>query len=404
MSGEPRGANAERRAREAFIAAFGRGAEWMALAPGRVNLIGEHIDYCGGHVLPIAIDRRCVVAASATIERRLRVVATDIGERIEVPLGGEFQAQRGLVSLVESGRVRMGSWASYVLGVAAGVRGWDNLGRDLPGAEVAIASDVPIGGGLSSSAALEVATAMALARAWDVDLSAMDVCRIGREAERNFAGVPCGIMDQWASVLGRDGHAVLIDCASEAWELVPMFARELAGIIVVDTGVRHALASGEYAKRRAACERAANRLGVRWLCAASIWDRSDLPDDEARAARHATSENRRTLAAVPALRGGDVRTLGSLMNESHKSLRNDYRVSCVELDLVVDAAACVPGVHGARMTGGGFGGCAIVMLVPGSAEDARRVIGAAFRARFGRECGFMAVRASDGATCERQVG
>lgn len=385
------------RARDAFHAAFSVAPDALASAPGRVNLIGEHIDYSGGHVLPFALAQRCAVAASASPAPRLRLLAADSRQRVEIDLA-EPLTSAIVADLVPAPAGPNPSWPRYVVGVAALLR---DASPNLPGADLAFASGLPVGQGLSSSAALEVSTAMALARAWKLHLAPLDLCRLCRRAEHVFAGVPCGIMDQMASALARAGHALLIDCASERFEHVPIPTH--AALVTIDTRTHHDLASTEYAARRAASDRAARALGVPFLCHATppMLKHASLAPDERDAAAHAIHESLRTLAAAEALRTGDLPTLGRLMLESHHSLRDLYRVSCPELDAVVRAAQAVPGVHGARLTGGGFGGSAIALCCADAVAPLRERVTRDFRREFpGRECAVEAVSPGAGALAD----
>lgn len=345
-------------ARSAFQATFGHQPRWAAAAPGRVNLIGEHTDYNGGFVLPIAIDRVCVaVVAPASDRERSRVLAADLKEV------GEFDTRSPILSRhpdtdIATG-IAQGSWLSYLAGVLAQFQ----RRTPVPNLDMAIASSVPIGAGLSSSAAVEVATATVLEQALSITLDPLDKARLCQKAEHEFAGVPCGIMDQYISIHAREGSATLLDCRSMTGSNVP-WPRDTA-LLVLDSGVRHALATGEYARRRAECAAAAAKLGVPELRDADpdLLSRRAalLTGVESRRARHVVSENARTLAAARAMNAGDAATLGRLMTASHASLRDDFEVSCSELDAIVDVACSLPGVHGARMTGGGFGGSAIAL-------------------------------------------
>lgn len=342
-----------RRAADLFAARFSSPAGVLAWAPGRVNLIGDHVDYQGGLVLPMAIGLGCACAVGSGISGRLRVVSDGFGELIDCDLAE---------AMTPGGGVAVGHWASYAAGVVAEVAGAGD--RAGVGIDVALAASVPAGSGLSSSAAVEVAVASAVAGLWGVELEPLELARLCRRAEHLFAGTPCGLMDQAAAVLGRAGHAVLFDCRDEAAAWVPI--PDTARWFVVDTGVRHRLADGAYAARRSAAERAAGALGVaslRKVTEAQLRaTRESLRPDEADAAAHIVSEIGRVVEAAGALRAGDLGAFGRLMDVSHASLRDVYRVSCAELDLVVEAARRCPGVLGARMTGGGFGGCAVVLV------------------------------------------
>jgi galactokinase len=383
------------RAREAFTARFGREPTHAAAAPGRVNLIGEHTDYTGGFVLPMAIDRVCVaVGAMAADPAVSRVFAADVGR------AGSFDA-RAPIRLKGADRrgpgIERGSWLSYVAGVVAGMQ---RLGDGaIPNLDIAITSSVPLGSGLSSSASLEVSAATLLESVTGRTVEPRAKALLCQHAEHEFAGVPCGIMDQFTSVLGREGHALLIDCRSLEATPVPMPGPDRAVILVMNTGVHHALASGEYAKRRAACAQAEARLGVSLRAATLARIQAEFREGDPLLpiAHHVVTENARTLAAAAALRAGDLASLGALMNASHDSLRDDYRVSCEELDTLVDTARAVPGVYGARMTGGGFGGCAIALAGPAAAAEIGRAIPATYLRQHGHEASLFTVVPADGA-------
>ncbi|MDZ4830634.1 MAG: galactokinase [Phycisphaerae bacterium] len=341
---------------------------FVARAPGRVNLIGEHVDYADGFVLPIAIDRATFVAVRPT-QASSTFVSDAIGRfsvDVRSPLTSQFGAD---------------AWANYVLGpiselIAAGVT--------LPNVELAIASDVPLGGGLSSSAALEVAVTLAMLAIGGADMSAIDIAMLCQRAEHRFAGTPCGIMDMMTSMSARPGHAILLDCRSLGIEHVPLPSD--VAVLVVDSGVRHRLSDGGYAARRAAVEEAARRMGLQALrdATTAMVEESALDNDLLRRARHVTSEIARTRLGAAALRVGDVRRFGQYMVESHASLGDDFGVSVPEVDAIVDAALSCDGVYGARMTGGGFGGSAVVLVKRARAAAAIDVIRAAFSERFRR--------------------
>lgn len=357
-------------------------------APGRVNLIGEHTDYNDGFVLPAAIDLATVVAAAPRADRRLVVRSENLsGATAELDL--------------DSPGERAGDWRDYPFGVALEI---ERSGRKLPGANLLVRGDVPLGSGLSSSAAIEVATALAL-----LDLSGhspdrVTVARICQRAEHDRVGTRCGIMDPFASLHGRAGHALLLDCRSlECREIpVPPGVR----IVVCDTRVRHALADGEYNRRRAACEEGVAAIArsnphVRALRDASLEDleraRGALPEAVLRRCRHVITENARTLAAAEALRAGDFAALSRLMAASHASLAADYEVSCPELDLLVRIAAARPGVIGARMTGGGFGGCTVNLVREDAAGAFRAAVTEAYERETGRTPSIHACAAAAGA-------
>ena len=347
----------------AFLDLVGREPDGVWTAPGRVNLIGEHTDYNDGFVLPVAVDRGC----RATVGRRddgvLRCWSVQLGPGAQSPVA---ELAAGVVQ----------GWSAYVLGIAWALR---EAGVPVPGADVVVDSDVPAGAGLSSSAALECAVGLALCELAGVQVDPTVLALAGQRAENEVVGAPVGIMDQMASVHGRPGAAVLLDCRTLEVRTVPLPLAELGlALVVLDTRVTHAHASGGYASRRRSCEQAAAVLGVPALRDATLEQvqaaADELGDERLRRARHVVSENARVLAAVRALETGDADALGPLMAASHASLRDDFEVSVVELDTAVEAAL-EAGAVGARMTGGGFGGSAVALvpldLVPAVAERAR---------------------------------
>jgi galactokinase len=313
------------------------GADFKVTVPGRVNLIGEHTDYNGGWVLPMAIGR----GIQMHVRRRREAVRVD------------------RASPIHPGHI---PWGRYAEGVLSEYR---KLGWKIPGFEADITADLPAGGGLSSSAALEIATAHAVETLCQRVLPPVERALLCQRAEHDFSGVPCGIMDQFAITFARADQALLLDCNSQQMSHVELKSDSLA-ILVVNSGVKHALADGEYAKRRAECATAAS-----WLEAASLRDISSnlwqtkgpsLPELLQRRVRHVISENERTLGFVAALKHSDWEAAGSLMYASHDSLATDYQVSCPELDTLVELARKIPGVYGCRMTGGGFGGCVVALI------------------------------------------
>jgi galactokinase len=339
-----------------FETAFGRRAAVLGVAPGRVNLIGEHTDYNQGFVLPVAIDRTVAVAAAVRDDRRVAVRSLDYGECDTFSLG------------VVHGK---GSWRDYVRGVAWAL---ESEGHHLAGADLFICGDVPQGAGLSSSAAIEVAVTGALAAVSELDLPLRETARLARRAENEFVGVPCGIMDQFAAALSRADHALLIDCRSRDVEQIPLtFGESDVMIVVVDSKVPRRLADTAYSQRQQECREAAGLLGVESLRDADERllesHKADLPPQPYHRARHVISEDARVTAAVEALRAADISRFGALMHGSHVSLRDDFEVSCRELDLLVALASGGDGVLGARLTGAGFGGCT-VNLVRGDSTDA----------------------------------
>jgi galactokinase len=370
----------------AFKERFGRAPHHAAMAPGRVNLIGEHTDYNEGYVLPFAIDRWTVVAADAAAGAASRLRSVDLDEEVAADL---------TVLPAPSG----GSFADYLLGVAAG---FADRGCALPNLDLALHGNVPIGAGLGSSAAVEVAMAVLLQEITRTSLEPLETARLCRRAEHTFAGTPCGIMDMLVAAAAREGHALLIDCRTESIRPVSLPAPEKALLLVVDTQVRHDLAESAYAKRRHTCSAAAAAIGVDSLRDADLpaVARASLDDEQVRLCRHVIEENQRTLLAAAALATGDLEALGELMFQSHESLRDLYQVSCPELDAVVDTASALRGsggVLGCRMTGGGFGGCAVALVRPHEAGAVQAAICERFASRFGREPGVFCARAVGGA-------
>ena len=328
-------------------------------APGRVNLIGEHTDYNDGFVLPFAIQQRTHVALGTRADGRIRVVSTFDANAVEVGLDALddlFPANSGVPE-----------WAAYPLGVAwALLHATGRSAAEVTGVDLAIASDVPIGAGLSSSAAIEGAVATALNDAWSLGLDRVGLARVGRTAENEAVGAPTGIMDQMASMLGRADAAIFLDCRSLEASVVDLgFADAGLQLVVIDTGVKHSHATGGYGQRRAACERGAATMGVPALRDVSVDDlprAAELMDDVTfRRVRHIVTENQRVLDTVETLREHGPRAIGDLLLASHASMRADFEISVPELDTAVDAAMAA-GAIGARMTGGGFGGAAIALV------------------------------------------
>jgi galactokinase len=327
----------EERAARTFAQQFGRTPSLIASAPGRVNLIGEHTDYNDGFVLPCAVDRRVAVALSPGSGRLY---------------SDDFHEARTLDERHD------GSWADYPRGV---VWALSEAGSETPRWDGAFAGDVPLGSGLSSSAAIEAATALSLDRLAGLDLPRTQLALLCQRAENAYVGVNSGIMDQYASLLCQQGAALLIDCRTLESTSVPLrLAPAGLVLLVTDTRVERGLGTTAYNERRAACERAARELGVRALRDATESQLSLLSGDDLKRARHVVTEDARVLAAVDALREDDFRRLGELMIESHRSLRDDYEVSIPQLDTAVEAALDA-GALGARLTGAGFGGCAVAV-------------------------------------------
>jgi len=325
-------------------------------APGRVNLIGEHTDYNEGFVLPMAANLRTYVAAGERNDGKIVVHSVDLNEVAEFSLDEK----------VGSSQTGSSGWINYIQGVTHFLCA---AGLDCEGANLAIASDVPIGAGLSSSAALEVAVGFALAKMGELEISRHELARIAQEAEHVFVGTNSGLMDQLTATLAEQNHAMLIDCRSFQVTQIPMSLPGTA-VVICDTRVKHELVSSAYNQRREECESAVRLLrnkkaNVRALRDLELDDLDlveNLPEIERRRARHVITENERTVAAAQSLAAGDAVALGQLMTESHKSLRDDFEVSCSELDIMCDLALGLESVSGARMMGGGFGGCTINLV------------------------------------------
>ena len=348
-------AHLQRRVAQEFQSRFSREPIVVVAAPGRVNLIGEHIDYNDGFVLPMAIERYVVIAAAPVIDSGrddATVYSMDLQETAQIPLG-------------QSSAPTIAGWGKYLEGVVSGVSG---LGVAMPPFEAVIGSNVPHGGGLSSSAALEVATATLLEALTGKSLELIDKAKLCQRAEHVFAGVPCGIMDQFSSVFGQANQLMLIDCRSEQHQAVPFNANGIS-VLITNSNVKHELTGGEYAQRRAECDSALAKLNQTTWRDVSQQDvhsaREMLLDNEFRRARHIVSEIGRTTEAAEAFRASDWDTVGNLMYASHDSLRDDFEVSCEELDVLVEIARKLGnqrGVIGSRMTGGGFGGSTVSLV------------------------------------------
>jgi len=338
--------NLSEQIRDAFVKHFGGQASLIVRAPGRVNLIGEHTDYNEGFVLPIAIDRAIWIAARPRKDREVRVRSLDFGSDSTFSLEALRKDQ---------------GWAEYLKGIAYVLQA---DGRGLVGWDGVIMGDVPRGSGLSSSAAIELATARVFAAVSGLAWDPADMARVGQRAENEWVGVNCGIMDQMASAASKEDHALFLDCRSLETRDVPLSGR--AAIVVMDTSTRRGLVDSAYNERRAQCEEAARFFKVKALRDVS-WDefekgKSGLSEIVMRRARHVITENQRVLDAIQAMRAGDMVRFGSLLNASHASLRSDFEVTNDALNQIVQAAQRQPSCYGARMTGAGFGGCAIALV------------------------------------------
>jgi galactokinase len=374
-----------------FKKAYGRPPRWIVAAPGRVNIIGEHTDYNDGFVLPMAIERYTVIAADrpAKDTKQIQLRSTHGGQPTTIDLAQPLKP------------FPKGNWANYPAGVIAGflARGQNPCGFD-----ALIHSNVPLGGGLSSSAALEVATATLLEIITGKKLDPVEKALLCQKAEHDYAGMPCGIMDQFISVMGRENHVLLLDCRSRKPELVPMTDASVA-VLIINTNVKHELTGSEYPARRKQCETAAKILGVPSLRDATpealelVKGRMD--EVVFRRARHVIGEIERTVHAAEGVRASNWPTVGQLMYASHRSLRDDYEVSCHELDAVVEIAEAIGikgGVYGCRMTGGGFGGCAVALVKSDAVVAISKKIAAAYKKKTGIEAMIFVSRPAAGAT------
>jgi galactokinase len=373
----------------AFEIHYGRLPRWIVAAPGRVNVIGEHTDYNDGFVLPMAIERYAIMTADlAPAAGKFSIYDTQFKE----------SAKFDISLPVTKGQPK---WSNYVRGVLAG---FQQRGVKIPALDVAFMSTVPLGGGLSSSAALEVCTATLMEAATGKKIDPIEKALLAQKAEHDFAGVPCGIMDQFVSVLGRQDHLLLLDCRTRQTELVPMNDPSVA-LLIINTNVKHELGSGEYAKRRAECETAAKILGVAALRDATAGQletaRGKMSEVVYRRARHVIGEIERTVNAAEGIRNSNWPSVGNLMYASHAALRDDYEVSCKELDTVVEIAESIGlkgGVYGCRMTGGGFGGCCVALVKAAAAAAITKKIAADYKTITNIEAVIFSSRPASGTT------
>jgi galactokinase len=370
----------------AFGERFGGIPAFVARAPGRVNLIGDHTDYNDGFVLPMAIDRAVWVAARPRDDHRVAVQSLDFGESVDLDLSALAHQRDG--------------WSEYVRGIAWALGG--AVRGQLRGWEGVAAGDVPVGAGLSSSAALELAVARIFAGVSEVAWDPPVMARLAQRAENEWVGVNCGIMDQMISAAGSAGHALLIDCRSLDAKPVPI--PDGTAVVILDTATRRGLVDSAYNERRAQCEAAAVAFGVRALrdvdLAVFEGRAGELDPLTRRRARHVITENARTLEAAAALGAGAVQRAGRLMNESHASLRDDFAVSRPELDAIVELAQAHEGCYGARMTGAGFGGCAVALVDGGSAPRFAGNVALRYEATIGLRPAIYICSASQGASLE----
>jgi galactokinase len=366
----------------------------IARAPGRVNLLGEHVDYNDGFVLPVAIDRAVQVAAAPTADGIVTLAALDLNERISFSL-------RGLGEKIDVNGKPLPAWARYPAGVA---HVFQQEGLALKGLRAVYTSDVPIGAGLSSSAAVEVAFAVAWRALDGWKRDALQLARLCQRAENQYVGVNCGLMDQFASACGKEGHALYFDTRSLEWQPEPLPPG--TAVVIADSGVRRSLANSAYNERRAACEQAVELLRQHMPGIRSLRDVSSvefaaysefLPPTVRKRAEHVVKEIGRVQDAVVALRRGDPRLFGGLMYSGHASLRDLYEVSCPELDRLVEIAANLPGCLGARLTGAGFGGCTVNLVNGADAPAFVERLKVGYKEAVHREAQVYLCRASQGA-------
>ncbi|GGG33638.1 galactokinase [Hymenobacter glacieicola] len=361
----------------AFAERFGTTPALLVRAPGRVNLIGEHTDYNGGFVLPAAIDKEIFFAVAPNELGLIRLFSYDKQEQHEVALR-EAPLQPGPLA-----------WANYLLGVTAQLQ---QRGLAVGGFDCVFGGTIPMGAGLSSSAAVECGLALALNELFNFGLNRLTLAQVAQKAEHEFAGVRCGLMDQFASLLSQAGQVVRLDCRSLEYEYFP-FDTQAAQVVLCNSGVKHNLADSEYNLRRQQCEQGVAVLHryyphVQSLRGATLQQveahRAQLGDLVYRRCRYVIEENERVLTACAELNAGNLPAFGQQLYASHAGLRDDYEVSCPELDTLVELARVVPGVYGARMMGGGFGGCTINLVAPGQVEAFQATMAAGFEARYGR--------------------
>jgi galactokinase len=369
-----------------FAKAYGEVPEYLFQAPGRVNLIGEHTDYNDGFVLPCAIDYKTVIAASPRSDEEVHVVAMDYSNEKD-----QFSLCEPIVNHEKQ------LWSNYIRGV---VKHLQMRGSKLVGANLVVTGNVPQGAGLSSSASLEVAVAEAFRRLSNLNLSKQDIARIGQEAENQFVGCNCGIMDQMVSACGEAHKAVLLDCRSLGTQLIPM-PDELE-VVIINSNVKRGLVDSEYNTRRLQCEKAARLLGITALRDISLKDLEHrkvlLPEETYRRAHHVVSENERTLAAAEALQNGDIASLSRLMAQSHASMRDDFEITVEPIDFIVSTLShFLQERGGVRMTGGGFGGCIVALMPHSLVEEACKLVKETYEKHSGIKETIYTCTASDGA-------
>ncbi len=381
-----------------FKEQFGSSPVYVVRAPGRVNLIGEHTDYNEGFVFPAAIDREMLIAGTACVGR-------------EVEVFSEEYKTLDRFSLDDLHKNPANPWVNYMRGTLSTLQ---NAGFHLSGFQAVLCGNVPQGAGLSSSAAYEVAVATFANAAFDLRIEPKDIALLAQKAENEFIGVQCGIMDQFISALGQADSALLIDCRSLEHKAVKTnFSKQGLSIVITNSGVSRGLVDSEYNSRRRECDQGTKLLGQ--LSRRKLNSLRDIDLDEfndlqgklpgriAKRCRHVVSENQRVKEAVRSLESGDVTRFGQLMNESHVSLRDDFEVSCREIDLLVDLTQAYPHVLGARLTGGGFGGCAVALMRESGIADFRTRVISQYETQTGRSAQVYVCQAVDGAKVEQLI-
>jgi len=383
------------RIEQEFKRSFGGRPDLMVRAPGRVNLIGEHTDYNDGFVFPVAIDRAITIAGRARRDQMVRLYSLNFDDH------AIFQ-----VDDVSKGKT--GAWTDYLKGVMAEL---SKLGHRVGGFEAVVYGDIPVGSGLSSSAALEVATAYFVCLLNGIDIDPIELPRLCQRAENQYVGVNCGIMDQFTSVFGKQGHALFLDCRDLSYRYLPLPVEDLV-VVICDSRVRRELADSEYNRRRQECTEGVSILSrflppIKALRDVSMEDfslyQAHLPDPIRKRCRHVITENDRVRRAASALERGDCTEFGRLMNESHQSLKNDYQVSCPELDLLVNIARSCPGVLGSRLTGAGFGGCTVNLVRKDSVEKLIESITDNYKTAIGLDPAVYVCLAEDGVSSIAEI-
>ena len=383
-----------RNLKEQFTKIYGGDPAGVYFAPGRVNMIGEHTDYNGGHVFPCALSMGTYAAASRRNDHKIRLASLNIrnGDVSEFTIDSYKKTTTGL------------RWTDYPMGVIWAI---DQRGDKLSaGADILFFGNIPAGSGLSSSASLEVLTGLVIRDLFGFeDITQVDLAKIGQQAENEYVGMNCGIMDQFASAMGKQDHAIFLDTSTLEYTYGPLKLED-ASIVITNSNVKHQLASSEYNVRRAECEEALKKIqtvknvaSLGQLTCEEFEEVKHVIDNPVvvKRAKHAVYENQRTLEAVKALERNDIEAFGRLMNESHVSLRDDYAVSCPEIDYLTQTAWTIPGVIGSRITGGGFGGCSVSIIKNDAIEAYKQAVTGPYKEKFGLDLEFYVAEPGEGA-------